>query len=150
LGIHHSPAVVARLIGAAIAQATREQSQNEYFMRVDAANGAHDLRRAAIIAGSCVAALVLSAAAAAHGIEGKDAAFVAGNSGPQVVPFLYLGAKHMVTGYDHLLFILGVVFFLYRLTHVAIYVTLFSIGHSITLLTGVFNHIDVNPISSMR
>ena len=83
--------------------------------------------------------------ASAHGIQGKDAAFVAGNSGAQIIPFLYLGAKHMVTGYDHLLFILGVIFFLYRLTHVAIYVTLFSIGHSVTLLTGVLNNIDVNP-----
>lgn len=81
----------------------------------------------------------------AHGVSGKDAAFVAANEGAQVIPFLYLGAKHMVTGYDHLLFILGVIFFLYRLSHVAIYVTLFSIGHSITLLTGVLNNIDVNP-----
>jgi hypothetical protein len=81
----------------------------------------------------------------AHGVQGKDAAFVAGSSGPQIIPFLYLGAKHMVTGYDHLLFILGVIFFLYRLTHVALYVTLFSIGHSITLLTGVLGDIHVNP-----
>lgn len=84
-------------------------------------------------------------AAWAHGVQGKDAAFVAGSSGPQIIPFLYLGAKHMVTGYDHLLFILGVIFFLYRLTHVAIYVTLFSIGHSITLLAGVLGDIHVNP-----
>ncbi len=90
-------------------------------------------------------ALMLSGVANAHGVQGKDAAFIAANSGEQIVPFLYLGAKHMVTGYDHLLFILGVVFFLYRLTHVAIYVTLFSIGHSITLLTGVLANIDVNP-----
>lgn len=82
--------------------------------------------------------------AAAHGVQGKDAAFVAGSSGPQIIPFLYLGAKHMVTGYDHLLFILGVVFFLYRLTHVALYVTLFSIGHSVTLLAGVLGDIHVN------
>jgi hypothetical protein len=80
----------------------------------------------------------------AHGIGGKDAAFVAASSGPQIVPFIYLGAKHMVTGYDHLLFILGVIFFLYRLTHVAIYVTMFSIGHSITLLAGVLLGLDVN------
>jgi len=81
----------------------------------------------------------------AHGIQGKDAAFVAANSGEQILPFLYLGAKHMVTGYDHLLFIFGVIFFLFRMAHVAIYVTLFSIGHSVTLLTGVLNEIDVNP-----
>jgi hypothetical protein len=92
------------------------------------------------------AALLLAAtAASAHGVQGKDAAFVAANSGPQIISFLYLGAKHMVTGYDHLLFILGVVFFLYRLAHVAIYVTLFSIGHSLTMLTGVFADIHVNP-----
>jgi hypothetical protein len=81
----------------------------------------------------------------AHGIAGKDAEFVAQNTGVQIFPFLYLGAKHMVTGYDHLLFILGVIFFLYRLTHVALYVTLFSIGHSITLLSGVLGSVHVNP-----
>jgi hypothetical protein len=93
----------------------------------------------------CGILLLASGVAYAHGVQGKDAAFVAANQGQQLIPFLYLGAKHMVTGYDHLLFILGVIFFLFRLTHVAIYVTLFSIGHSITLLTGVLNHIDINP-----
>jgi hypothetical protein len=82
--------------------------------------------------------------ASAHGVQGKDAAFVAANTGPQIIPFLYLGAKHMVTGYDHLLFLFGVIFFLYRLTDVAIYVTLFSVGHSITMLGGVFGDIQVN------
>jgi len=82
--------------------------------------------------------------AIAHGIGGSDAAFVAGASGPEPVAFLYLGAKHMVTGYDHLLFILGVIFFLYRLRDVALYVTVFSIGHSITLLAGVLSGIQVN------
>ena len=99
---------------------------------------------------SRLAALALLAApfavpAFAHGIAGKDAAFVAASTGPQIIPFIYLGAKHMVTGYDHLLFIVGVIFFLYRLKHVALYVTLFSIGHSITLLTGVLSNIHVNP-----
>jgi len=89
-------------------------------------------------------ALLLSAPALAHGLAGADAAFVASNKGVQFIPFLYLGAKHMVTGYDHLLFIFGVIFFLYRLTHVALYVTLFSIGHSITLLLGVLGGIQTN------
>jgi hypothetical protein len=80
----------------------------------------------------------------AHGIGGRDAAFVAATKGPDLLPFMYLGAKHMVTGYDHLLFILGVIFFVYRLRDVVIYVTLFSIGHSITLLAGVLLKIDVN------
>ncbi|MCE9521581.1 MAG: HupE/UreJ family protein [Alphaproteobacteria bacterium] len=104
-----------------------------------------------LVPGLCLALVLLTTLVAvtsdafAHGVAGKDAAFVAANSGMQLIPFLYLGAKHMVTGYDHLLFILGVIFFLYRLSHVAIYVTLFSIGHSVTLLTGVLNNIHVDP-----
>lgn len=95
----------------------------------------------------CVAVLMaaaLAGPAAAHGLGGKDAAFVAGTQGPDPIPFLYLGAKHMVTGYDHLLFILGVIFFLYRMKDVGLYVTLFSIGHSVTLLAGVLGGISVN------
>jgi hypothetical protein len=91
------------------------------------------------------AASLLPCPALAHGIGGRDAAFVAATKGPDLLPFMYLGAKHMVTGYDHLLFIFGVIFFLYRLRDVFLYVTLFSIGHSITLLTGVLMKIDVNP-----
>ena len=93
---------------------------------------------------AALALLVSAGAAAAHGIGGSDAAFVASSHGPQIIPFLYLGAKHMVTGYDHLLFILGVIFFIYRLSHVALYVTMFSLGHSITLLTGVLTGIKVD------
>jgi HupE / UreJ protein len=88
--------------------------------------------------------LIIHVPALAHGIGGRDAAFVAATKGPDLLPFMYLGAKHMVTGYDHLLFIFGVIFFLYRLRDVLIYVTLFSIGHSITLLAGVLLKIDVN------
>ena len=98
---------------------------------------------AALAAG--LALLAAASPALAHGVAGKDAAFVAASTGAQIIPFVYLGAKHMVTGYDHLLFILGVVFFLYRLRHVALYVTMFSLGHSITLLTGVLSNIHVNP-----
>ena len=59
--------------------------------------------------------------------------------------FTYLGAKHMVTGYDHLLYLLGVIFFLYRMKDVAVYVTMFAVGHSITLLSGVLGELHVNP-----
>jgi hypothetical protein len=90
-------------------------------------------------------ALFVAAPALAHNISGKDAAFVASSAGAHIGPFLYLGAKHMVTGYDHLLFILGVVFFLYRLKHVALYVTMFSLGHSITLIAGVLTGFHINP-----
>ena len=80
----------------------------------------------------------------AHTIEGADAAFVRNIDGPAIVPFIYLGAKHMVTGYDHLLFLVGVIFFLYRPGHIAQYVTLFALGHSITLLFGVLADLRVN------
>lgn len=62
----------------------------------------------------------------------------------QLFPFAYLGAKHMLTGYDHLLFLTGVIFFLYKMKEVYIYVTLFAISHSATLLYGVLNEVQVN------
>lgn len=94
---------------------------------------------------AALVALMIGAAALAHNVDQADQAFLASNAGLQIVPFIYLGAKHMVTGYDHLLFLVGVIFFLYRLKDVALYVTLFAIGHSVTLLTGVLARIDVNP-----
>jgi len=84
-----------------------------------------------------LAALLFATTAAAHGVAEADAQFLERISGFHLVPFLYLGAKHMVTGYDHLLFLAGVIFFLYRLKDVALYVTLFAVGHSTTLLLGV-------------
>ncbi len=80
----------------------------------------------------------------AHGVAEGDKGFIEQTSGPQIGPFLYLGAKHMVTGYDHLLFLFGVIFFLYRMKHVAAYVTLFAIGHSTTLLAGVLMGTNVS------
>src|SRR5262245_15465637 len=82
---------------------------------------------------------------AAHPLSGRNAAFVQNVDGTAVAPFLYLGAKHMVTGYDHLLFLVGVIFFLYRLKDVVLYVSLFTIGHSVTLLAGVLGGIRANP-----
>ena len=82
--------------------------------------------------------------ALAHGVTGRDAAFVQSIDGPAIGPFMYLGAKHMVTGYDHLLFLVGVIFFLYRLKDVVLYVSLFTIGHSMTLLAGVLGGIHAN------
>src|SRR5215208_3169463 len=81
----------------------------------------------------------------AHSVSEGDASFVEANQGAAVIEFLYLGAKHMVTGYDHLLFLAAVIFFQYRLKDVVTYVTLFTIGHSITLLAGVLGGIHANP-----
>ncbi len=89
--------------------------------------------------------LALASAAWGHGVSHEDQSFVEGSSGVRLIPFAYLGAKHMVTGYDHLLFLAGVVFFLYRLRDVAVYVSLFAVGHSLTLLLGVLSGTQVNP-----
>ncbi|ABV85601.1 HupE/UreJ family protein [Shewanella pealeana] len=80
----------------------------------------------------------------AHGVDEDTKQFLTLNQGVSILPFIYIGAKHMVTGYDHLLFLVGVVFFLYRTKDVLLYVSLFTIGHSITLLVGVYYDIQVN------
>ncbi|MEQ1580136.1 MAG: HupE/UreJ family protein [Steroidobacteraceae bacterium] len=80
----------------------------------------------------------------AHGVATGDAAYLERLQGVAFLPLMYLGAKHMVTGYDHLLFLAGVIFFLYRLKDVALYATLFAIGHSTTLLLGVLAGIHAN------
>ena len=81
----------------------------------------------------------------AHGVDASTERFLLANQGVAIGPFLYIGAKHMVTGYDHLLFLLGVIFFLFRKRDVLLYVSLFTLGHSLTLLFGVFNDIALNP-----
>ena len=80
----------------------------------------------------------------AHGVPTGDQGYIQEISGVNIIPFMYLGAKHMVTGYDHLLFLVGVIFFLYRLKDIGIYVSLFALGHSSTLLLGVFLDIHIN------
>src|SRR3982750_3602992 len=99
------------------------------------------------LAAMLIAALVGAAAgiAEAHNVSRKDASFVQSINGPAIGPFLYLGAKHMVTGYDHLLFLVGVIFFLYRTKDVLLYVSLFTIGHSVTLLAGALEGIHADP-----
>ncbi|MDL2353974.1 MAG: HupE/UreJ family protein [Pseudomonadota bacterium] len=92
-----------------------------------------------------LALALASAFAFAHGVADDDKAYFQQSAGRNILPFIYLGAKHMVTGYDHLLFLFGVIFFLYRLKDVGAYVTLFALGHSITLLSGVLSETHVNP-----
>lgn len=106
---------------------------------------------APVILAIAVFSVVFGAEAFAHGIGGKDAAFVAATKEADILPFMYLGAKHMVTGYDHLLFLAGVIFFLYRLKDVALYVTLFAVGHSTTLLLGVLAgwHVDTYLVDAI-
>jgi len=88
--------------------------------------------------------ILFAAMAYAHGVAQGDKGYIQEISGTHLLPFVYLGAKHMVTGYDHLLFLAGVIFFLYRLKDIAIYVSLFAIGHSVTMLYGVYAGVNVN------
>ncbi|WP_202114761.1 HupE/UreJ family protein [Vreelandella zhuhanensis] len=80
----------------------------------------------------------------AHAVAEGDKGYIQEIYGVHLISFVYLGAKHMVTGYDHILFLLGVIFFLYRMQHIAIYVSLFAIGHSMTMLLGVYFNIGIN------
>ena len=99
---------------------------------------------ALLLATGVLALLSMPAEALAHGVAAGDKGYIQSVSGVLTIPFAYLGAKHMVTGYDHLLFLLGVIFFLYRLKDIGVYVTLFAIGHSTTLLLGVLTGVSVS------
>jgi hypothetical protein len=88
--------------------------------------------------------VVTAPVAFAHGVDDPTRRFLESVTGPAIVPFAYIGAKHMVTGYDHLLFLVGVLFFLYGTKDVLVYVSFFTIGHSLTLLVGVLAGISAN------
>jgi HupE / UreJ protein len=101
-------------------------------------------KRTAIASGCLFWLLAQSPALLAHGVDASTKHFLTANQGVAIGPFLYIGAKHMVTGYDHLLFLVGVIFFLFRIRDVLVYVSLFTLGHSLTLLFGVLKGINVN------
>jgi HupE/UreJ protein len=102
-------------------------------------------RHLIVIATLALVCGVFSSEAAAHGVSGKDAVFLQSVQGAAIGPLMYLGAKHMVTGFDHLAFLVGVIFFLYRMKDIVQYVSLFTIGHSVTLLVGVLGGVRANP-----
>ena len=87
---------------------------------------------------------LLGGAAFAHAVAEGDKGYIQEITGINLLPFIYLGAKHMVTGYDHSLFLFGVIFFLYRMKHIGIYVSLFALGHSTTMLLGVYFNVGIN------
>ncbi|MDA1080759.1 MAG: HupE/UreJ family protein [Gemmatimonadetes bacterium] len=103
-----------------------------------------DRWRAFVVLSTICALIAFPADAFAHGVTAGDKGWIQEVSGVLLMPFAYLGAKHMVTGYDHLLFLLGVIFFLHRLRDVGLYVTLFAVGHSVTLIAGVLTEVKVN------
>jgi len=97
------------------------------------------MRQSLILCTTIVLMLIAFATSAyAHAVTAGDAGYIQEIFGVHIVSFIYLGAKHMITGYDHILFLLGVVFFLYHMKDVAIYVSIFAVGHSVTMITGVW------------
>ncbi len=105
----------------------------------------HRLGTALVVLGIALSVLLgAPVEALAHGVAEGDKGYIQESTGVRLVAFAYLGAKHMVTGYDHLLFLLGVIFYLYRLKDIGIYVTLFALGHSSTLLLGVLIEVSVS------
>ncbi|MGY3571209.1 HupE/UreJ family protein [Vibrio paucivorans] len=85
-----------------------------------------------------------STEALAHAVAQGDKGYIQEITGTNIISFMYLGAKHMVTGYDHILFLFGVIFFLYKMKDIALYVSLFALGHSSTMLLGVYFNIGIN------
>ncbi len=78
----------------------------------------------------------------AHGMsEAEKQAIVDGGN----LAYLWLGATHMLTGYDHLAFVFGIIFFLTNFRDIAKYVTAFTVGHSITLIGATFAAVQVSP-----
>jgi hypothetical protein len=106
-----------------------------------------NIRQSFVITAATTLVLLVgvSGIAGAHGVSGKDAVFLQSIQGAAIGPLMYLGAKHMVTGYDHLAFLVGVIFFLYRMKDIVQYVSLFTVGHSLTLLIGVLGGVRANP-----
>lgn len=100
--------------------------------------------RALILLALLALPLLWAEAALAHAVTLGDKGYIQEITGPQIIPFLYLGAKHMNTGYDHILFLFGVIFFLYGMKEIGLYVTLFAIGHSVTMIIGVWFDFGIN------
>ena len=114
------------------------------YERLPASSGTSWQSRLLLLSAFLICILVGGTDALAHAVTQGDKGYIQEMSGVNVLPFIYLGAKHMMTGYDHLLFLFGVVFFLYRLSHIGIYVSLFALGHSITMILGVYFNVGIN------
>lgn len=102
------------------------------------------LHRRSLLLIAAALLLALAGDVLAHAVAEGDKGYIQEISGVHLMSFLYLGAKHMATGYDHILFLLGVIFFLYRMKDIALYVTLFAVGHSTTMLLGVYFNVGIN------
>ena len=88
-----------------------------------------------------ISLVIFSGLTFAHGISEPDKNELVQGT---LIDYLYLGAKHMITGYDHILFLVGVIFFLTRFSDIVKFITAFTMGHSITLIFATLFNITAN------
>nr|WP_231915277.1 HupE/UreJ family protein [Lewinella sp. 4G2] len=91
------------------------------------------------LAGFCL--LLLPTLLLAHGVSDSDQATLAEGG---LLAYIYVGAKHMLTGYDHLLFLAGVIFYLKGFKDIVRFITVFTVGHSITLIGATYLGVRVD------
>lgn len=84
---------------------------------------------------------IFSSTALAHGISVADRQAMLDGG---YLRYIWLGATHMLTGYDHLLFIFGVIFFLTTFRDIVKFISVFTLGHCITLIFATFLEISAN------
>ena len=88
-----------------------------------------------------IVVLLSSSYAFGHGMsEAEKQAIIEGGN----LSYIWIGATHMLSGYDHLAFVFGIIFFLTRFKDIVKYVTAFTLGHSVTLIYATFNSIQMN------
>lgn len=88
-----------------------------------------------------IATVLFVSHALGHGMsEAEKQSIIEGGN----LKYMWIGATHMLSGYDHLLFVFGIIFFLTRLKDIVKYITAFTLGHSATLIYATFNGIQVN------
>ena len=85
--------------------------------------------------------MLVAQQALAHGMSDADQQSMLDGG---YLQYMWLGATHMLTGYDHLLFVFGIVFFLTTFMDVIKYITAFTVGHSITLISATLMGITAN------
>ena len=107
-------------------------------------SGSIDCERVPLLSVGFVLLLCWIGPASAHDVSSADSTLISSNPGLNVILYGWLGAKHMITGYDHLLFLVGVVYYLREIRDITILVTLFALGHTTTLIWGVLASIEIN------
>lgn len=88
-----------------------------------------------------IVAILVAGQAFGHGMsEAEKQSIIEGGN----LRYMMIGATHMLSGYDHLLFVFGIIFFLTKFRDIVKYITAFTLGHSVTLIYATFNGIQVN------